>query len=389
MKMLMQQHLVLPQGEFTLYRYPRRKRELLQAWDAADEYLLNYLHQHQLLDSNHRLVIYNDSFGVLATALNHYHPISVSDSFLSHKATRQNLEENGINEDSVTLLTSLEAPESPVDIVLIKIPKSLAMLEYQLITLRTLINAKTKIVLAGMVKGLTPNVWKLIERLIGSTKTSLAVKKARLIFTQLDLSIESPSNPYPINYTLEGTDFSLLNHANVFSRDKLDIGTRLFLQHLPSQTDAVDIIDLGCGNGVVGIISAQKMPRANLHFIDESFMAVASAQMNFIQAFGSERIASYHVGNCLDGFEAKSADLILCNPPFHQQSAIGDHIALQMFKQSVGVLKGGGELWVVGNRHLGYHAKLKRFFKIVELVASNKKFVILKAIKSSPRDNQQ
>ena len=32
--------LCVPQGEFTLKRLPPRKRELLRAWDAADEYLL-------------------------------------------------------------------------------------------------------------------------------------------------------------------------------------------------------------------------------------------------------------------------------------------------------------------------------------------------------------
>jgi 23S rRNA (guanine1835-N2)-methyltransferase len=47
------------------------------------------------------------------------------------------------------------------------------------------------------------------------------------------------------------------------------------------------------------------------------------------------------------------------------------------------VLKVDGELWVVGNRHLDYHIKLKRWFKRVELAASNTKFVVLKA--TSPR----
>jgi 16S rRNA (guanine1207-N2)-methyltransferase len=44
-------------------------------------------------------------------------------------------------------------------------------------------------------------------------------------------------------------------------------------------------------------------------------------------------------------------DLILCNPPFHQQNTIGSHIAMRMFKQARQVvLRSGGELWVIGNR---------------------------------------
>jgi tRNA1(Val) A37 N6-methylase TrmN6 len=76
-------------------------------------------------------------------------------------------------------------------------------------------------------------------------------------------------------------------------------------------------------------------------------------------------------------FSKASADLVLCNPPFHQQRAVGDQIAQRMFRQARDVLRPDGELWVIGNRHLGYHVALKRLFGRVELVASNAKFVVL------------
>ena len=44
-------------------------------------------------------------------------------------------------------------------------------------------------------------------------------------------------------------------------------------------------------------------------------------------------------------------------------------------------IKKGGELWVVANRHLAYHIKLKKIFNNYEQIASNKKFVILKVVK--------
>jgi 16S rRNA G1207 methylase RsmC len=50
-----------------------------------------------------------------------------------------------------------------------------------------------------------------------------------------------------------------------------------------------------------------------------------------------------------------------------------------MFEQSANVLRQDGALWVVGNRHLDYHVKLKHWFRSVNVVASNKKFVILRA----------
>ena len=74
-------------------------------------------------------------------------------------------------------------------------------------------------------------------------------------------------------------------------------------------------------------------------------------------------------------------DATLCNPPFHQQHAITDHIAWQMFNDARRSLKYGGELYVVGNRHLDYFRKLKRAFGNCTTIATNNKFVILKATK--------
>jgi 16S rRNA (guanine1207-N2)-methyltransferase len=170
------------------------------------------------------------------------------------------------------------------------------------------------------------------------------------------------------------------NHANVFSRDSLDIGTRFFLQHLPFRQGAGNIIDLGCGNGLVGLIAAERSPLATLHFVDESFMAVASARDNFHHAFGERREATFRVGDGLMEVESESADLILCNPPFHQQNTIGDQIAASLFKQSKRVLRKGGELWVIGNRHLDYNSYLGRLFGRHSVVAANSKFTIVKAM---------
>jgi 16S rRNA (guanine1207-N2)-methyltransferase/23S rRNA (guanine1835-N2)-methyltransferase len=189
------------------------------------------------------------------------------------------------------------------------------------------------------------------------------------------------ANPYPTVWPLEGTGMLIHNHANVFSRTSLDIGARFMLDNLPVHS-ARKVIDLGCGNGVLGLALLAKDPEVEVTFIDESYMAVASAQLNVEHNLpdGMPR-ARFMVNNCLDGVAVGSADRILCNPPFHQLQAITDHIAWQMFTDAHRVLPQGGELWIVGNRHLDYHNKLKRLFANAQVVASNSKFVILKAIK--------
>ncbi len=366
----------IPQGEFALQRLPKQTHESLRAWDAADEYVLEHLANLQLPDTSKVLII-NDNFGALAIGLNSFQPHVLSDSYLSQQATRLNFATNHLSENTVKFVSYLESLPHIFDLVVIKVPKTLALLEFQLLQLRSSISEKTQIIVAGMVKILTPSVWNLLERIIGQTQTTLAQKKARLIFITLNSNLPEPQNPYPIRYILENTDYLITNHANVFSREKLDIGTRFFLEHLPQSENYHDIIDLGCGNGIVGLIAAEKNPMAQIHFVDESFMAMKSARENFELAF-KHRIAHYHVGDCLTDFAANSADLILCNPPFHQQHVIGDFIAQTMFKQAKNVLRNSGELRVIGNRHLNYGVSLARIFgkPNVNLIAQNNKFQI-------------
>lgn len=370
--------LVTTAGEFELHRYPARKRELLRAWDAADEYLLDEMSEWDI--NGRQILIVNDGFGALGVALSRSSPVSWSDSWLAHKALRENLKRNGRTVDAVEALRSTHTPAQSPELVLFKVPKSLALLEDQLLRVKPLLKEDTRFVVAGMVKTMPSSLWDMLERIVGPTRTSLARKKARLIEVDVDSRLVLPQNPYPRCWTLEDTGLAITNHANVFSRERLDIGTRFLLQNLPGTKGPCEIIDLGCGNGLLGLMAARQNPEASLHFVDESYMAIESARANFRHVDAGLQRARFHAGDGLSGFERGSADLILCNPPFHQSHAIGDTVALSMFRKSAGVLCDGGELWVVGNRHLDYHRKLKRWFNTVELAASNKKFVILRAM---------
>lgn len=369
------------QGQFTLNRVPVRQHETLRAWDAADELVLDYLHEHHsndLIDSSQVLII-NDQFGALSIALNKTQLSNWSDSFIAHQAVQFNCQQNDIA--PVQCISSIADLDGTYDFVIIKVQKSLAQLEDQLHRLRPHLTAKSVIIGCSMVKMLHSSTLALFENIIGNTTTSLAKKKARLIFSQYQPTLAVKKNPYPQSFALEDREWNILNHANVFSRAKLDIGCRFFMQNLPSIHKYKRIIDLGCGSGIIGMVAASLHPDAQIDFYDESYMAVASAEHNFKQYFADHQQVSFQVDDCLTSREQASADLILNNPPFHQQNAIGDFIAMQMFKQSFKTLISGGELWVIGNSHLQYQQKLKKIFKNCESMATNNKFVILRAIK--------
>jgi len=371
----------VPQGEFVLERKPRDAS--LQAWDAADEYLLGYLDECGVLSRSGKLLILNDAFGALAVALANRPVYSWNDSLLAQQALAGNLLANGYPATQVATNSGIELPSTEVDFVLIKVPKSLALLEHQLYALRPILHHDTLILGAGMARNIHRSTLELFETLLGPTTTTRARKKSRLIVVERDHSINEGQSPYPDSYELVvDRSYRISNHASLFSRDRLDRGSRLMIEHLPIDTRFRRIVDLGCGNGVLGIVAAALNPEASLLFCDESHMAIDSARENFHAAFGPAREAEFRLGDCLRGVDDRSADLVLVNPPFHQHHSIGDRVARDMFRDARRVLDAGGELRVVGNRHLGYHSRLGRLFGNCRTLATDSKFVILSATKS-------
>ncbi|MCH2339261.1 methyltransferase [Pseudomonas sp. NPDC047963] len=368
-----------PYARLDLVRQPEQPNEPLQAFDAADEYLLAQLHE-QGLAATTRVLILNDSFGALACALaQHVQVTSSGDSHLAHLALEKNLQRNALADDAVTFVPASEVAQGPFDRVLIRVPKTLALLEEQLIRLHGQLAPGAQVTAAAMIKHLPRAAGDLLEKYIGPVQASLAVKKARLL-TATPEHKPVPHSPYPTRYRLDQPALELLNHANLFCREDLDIGTRAFLPHLPKALGSLRAADLGCGNGVLGIVYALGNPQAQMTLVDESYMAVQSARENW-QAIHGDRPADIRAGDGLAEQPMDSLDLVLCNPPFHQQQVVGDFLAWRMFTQAKTALCKGGELWIVGNRHLGYHLKLKRLFGKVEQVAATPKFVILRAIK--------
>lgn len=324
--------MTTPWGELTLARFPEDPRDRLRAWDASDEYLLRHLQEVPLSGT---VVVLGDRWGALVTALAAHGPTQITDSYLSQEATRANLARNGVGTGAVRLLTTQDPPPERIDVLLVRVPKSLALLEDQLLRLAPGVHEGTVVVGTGMVKEIHTSTLRLFERIIGPTRTSLAEKKARLIFSTPDASGKNAANPWPYSYALpEGvgpvSGRTVVNHAGVFCADRLDIGTRFFLGHLPDSGGGRRVVDLGCGNGVVGTAVALANPEAEVLFVDESFQAVASAEATY-KANGVPGHAEFRVGDGLSGVPDGSVDLVLNNPPFHSHQATTDATARRMF----------------------------------------------------------
>ncbi len=368
-----------PFAALGLERFPLdpndRAQKNLQAWDSADTLLLEHLAAIPLA-TDAKVLILNDNFGALTCALSAYSPEVQSDSFLSRVAIEKNFERNAVKAKP-KFLESMETPQAQYDYVFLRIPKSLNLLEHQLYMLRECVTAKTQVVACSMAKSLSKNTRAMFESILGSASQSLAQRKARLIHCTPEPDIWKGQSPFPTSYTHEG--ISLLNHANVFAQNRVDPGTHIFLQHLDKLPQAESVLDLACGNGVMGIFAAKHSAATTLYACDESYMAIASAKHNIEHTLPNIDVVAEVDNGIPQSFP--SVDLIINNPPFHQQHTMGSQLARSMFKDAAQHLKEGGEFWVIANRHLNYHMILKPLFGNCSNIGQHPKYVLLRCVK--------
>ncbi len=370
--------MTVPQGTFELERVPRAGSAPLRAWDASDELVLRHLDELEVaVDA--RMLVVNDAFGAIGTALGDRSLAWWSDSATARRALADNLEANGRDLDAVQLVGGPgDELDGVYDLITIRVPRTLSLLDHQLARVRPHLHADSVVVGHGMVKLIHTSTLDRFGERLGTTTTSLATKKARLIHPVIDAEFANP--PEPTTYRLPWGQ-TVVSHAGVFSAERLDRGTRLCANALADLDlrDVGSILDLGCGSGVLGLVTAGEVPEALVHFVDESDLAVSSARATWSANDRADDRATFTAAVDLAHVPDASVDLVVCNPPFHQQQARTDDVASQMIRDARRVLRPGGRFVLVGNRHLGYHVRLKRGFRSVETIASDPKFVVLAA----------
>jgi len=365
-----------PYGTFELARYPSTPDAALLAWCAADALLLEETYRRGTPGSG--VLVVNDAYGALCVALQ---PQALwTDSALAALALRRNELTNGCIETPV--FWSTQTPPSIPDLVVLRIPKQLQFFEYQLAQIANWLPAGATLLAAGMDKHLSPRVARMLERCIGPTHRHPGRRKARLFSAVRD---DRPVPPCTgiATYHCEPLGTELYGLANVFSREKLDLGTRFLLEQLHRLTPVETVIDLACGNGVLGLAAVVQGLAQRLVFCDESAMAIASAQDNAYRLLPQvAHNCRFHHGDALQDYPGEAAQLILCNPPFHQEHTVDEFAGRHLLVQCSHHLLPGGYLCIVTNRHLDYVSFLKRRFQHVENFAANARFNVLLARKS-------
>jgi 23S rRNA (guanine1835-N2)-methyltransferase len=386
-----------PFGDFILRRPLPDRTGALRAWDGADLLLLDHVFALAAAmttgspaEATVRVLIIGDSFGALTVALNQFSPTIFSDSIVSEHAIDDNRTENHCEGQVQFVADGDELRDAePYDLIVWNVDRATDVVAQVASMLSPLSHDRTVVFAAGLDKHLPPRTADIL-RSVGDVTTHPGRRKAHLFEVRVTPGTEHyrPIEP-PASQHVEVREHDLIltGSPGVFSADRFDVGTRLLAAQLDwlatDRPDALDIVDLGCGNGALGVIALRLWPDSRIHFLDESGQAVAAARRNVVANVGEAGLARARFvrSDVFEDLAHTNVDLVLCNPPFHHANAMNDEVAWQMFLQSHRRLRPGGEMWVVGNRHLGYHDKLRRVFAAVSQLDAHPKFVVLAARK--------
>ena len=172
-----------------------------------------------------------------------------------------------------------------------------------------------------------------------------------------------------------GLKIQCITDSGVFSREGLDMGTRILLEALPEVSGRA--LDLGCGWGAVGVALGKRYPNAELVLTDVNERAAELAARN-LRANGVKNAHAV----CGEGFENVEGafDLIALNPPIRA----GKAVIYDLFANAAARLNAGGALYIVIRKQQGAESAqkyLQTIYGEVERIARDKGYWVLRCAK--------
>lgn len=171
-----------------------------------------------------------------------------------------------------------------------------------------------------------------------------------------------------------GKEYSFYTDNGVFSKEKLDFGTRTLIESLPLESLTGDILDVGCGYGVIDIILG-KITQASFEGIDVNKRALHLAKMN--KKLNNINNASFYYSNIYENVD-KKYDFIITNPPIRA----GKEVVYGIVMNARNYLKDNGVLYIVIRREQGAKSMLRDLeeYYNIEVINKNKGFFVIKCV---------
>ncbi|MHA6603112.1 class I SAM-dependent methyltransferase [Aerococcus urinae] len=158
---------------------------------------------------------------------------------------------------------------------------------------------------------------------------------------------------------VDGRTYEFITDSGVFSRGRLDYGTRVMLEALLKEGKTYHkILDLGCGYGPVGVVLGDHYPEAHLDLVDVNERALALAKENL--ALNQVDSANFYLSSAYEGLSDHDYDLIITNPPIRA----GKKVVHAFIEGAYDYLEAGGDLVVVIQKKQGAPSAKKKMEEV-------------------------
>ena len=190
-------------------------------------------------------------------------------------------------------------------------------------------------------------------------------------------NVNLESEETKINFRFRGHELTFIGDIGVFSKEKIDYGSRALLDAMDVKESQKSLLDVGCGYGTLGATLAKVYPWLSVEMVDVNGRAVLlankSIEQNKVQ--NAKAYESYIYENVEGTF-----DVIISNPPIRA----GKKVVFEILEKSYEHLNNNGELVIVIQKKQGApsaKAKMEEVFGNCEVVNRDKGYYILKSQK--------
>lgn len=170
-----------------------------------------------------------------------------------------------------------------------------------------------------------------------------------------------------------------ISKPGVYGWNKIDQGSKLlrecFLEEVsPQLTQKQSAIDLGCGYGYL-TVALEAAGFQKIYATDNNAAAI-SATIATLQANGVTQYKVYpgDAGDCF----AEPADLVICNPPFHQGFEVQASLTEKFVKATARLTAPRGTALLVVNAFIPIEKYAKQEFASLQILANNRSFKVLR-----------
>jgi len=363
-----------------LRRWPDIEAAELFAADAADRLILDESAEARTHAPTDSVVVIGDAYGALtlgapdagATGIRVHQDLLSGELALAANAGRFEL--------AGSFRSLALGPEllAGARVVLLRLPRALDELDDIAALIAAHADHEVVVFAGGRIKHMTLAMNDVLRRSFEAVDVTHARQKSRVLVARGPLTGHDPE-PRTRTHKVPGLGASLTVCAfgGVFAGTSIDIGSRFLLEQLGSATpdQSGDVIDFGCGTGLIATWLALRHLELSVVATDQSAIAVASAEATTRANGVADRVAVIRDFGLASRPDA-SASLIALNPPFHTGATIPERVAEPLFAEAGRVLAPRGELWAVWNSPLQYRPALERLVGATRQVARNAKFTV-------------